>query len=411
MADSTALPRLLDDLTGTARTDAAGQLGIGVRIGHRIAEVEALWRSLAASGIESPGQSYDFTRLWVETQNIAEADQFYIVGEVAGAPVALFALHRKVSKGVRQLAWFPGQHVGCNAPLIDRARLAAMTPDQRRALWKSMFRSIKGVDVVFLRAVPETLADGVDLFAELGTWMLGDTLYRAQFGSWEEANTTQRSKSRRKHDRQQGEKLEAMGEVSFEELSDGPEAGQVLDLMFRQRAARFVEMGVNDPFCLQNIRNFYDATVAQDSAVDVRLHALRLNGEIVALRYNIAHGDRLFCLISSMSIEPSIQPGSPGKQCLLRVMQTVFDEGFRTFDMGAGFTDEKRHWCNVQIPVRQHYVSLTALGRLTSGLHQNWQLHRRRIKENKQLMGLLKSIRSKLHRAKADDGKPEVAED
>ena len=30
--------------------------------------------------------------------------------------------------------------------------------------------------------------------------------------------------------------------------------------------------------------------------------------------------------------------------------------------MGTGFTDEKRHWCNVQIPVRQHYLPLNAGG-------------------------------------------------
>ena len=411
MADSTALPRLLDELTGGARTDAIGQLAIVARTTHRIGEVETLWRSLAASGIDSPGQSYDFTRVWVQTQAIAEADQFYIVGEVAGIPVALFALHRRMRHGVRQLAWFPGQHVGCNAPLIDRARLAAMTAEQRRTLWKTMLGRIKGVDVVFLRAVPETIVDEVDVFAELGTWMQGDTLYRAQFSSWDEANTTQRSKSRRKHDRQQGEKLEAMGEVSFQELAQGPQTTAVLDLMFRQRAARFVEMGVSDPFCVETIRNFYDATVAPGSGVDVRIHALRLNGDIVALRYNIAHGDRLFCLISSMSMEPEIQPGSPGKQCLLRVMQTVFDEGYRVFDMGAGFTDEKRHWCNVQVPVRQHYISLTGLGRIASGLHQSWQLHRRRIKDNKQLLGFIKSVRSTLSKAKAGETKVDSPED
>ena len=410
MAGSTALPRLIDEATGGARFDAV-QFSIASRTSHRIAEVEALWRSLEAGGIESPGQSFDFIRLWAETQAIAEADQFYIVGEVAGTPVALFALHRKVTKGVRRLSWFPGPHVGCNAPLVDRARLAAMTPDQRRTLWQSMLGRIKGIDLVHLRAVPESIVDGVDLFAELGTWMKGDTLYRAQFSSWDEANTTQRSKSRRKHDRQQGEKLEAMGTVSFEELAArGPAAGQVLDLMFRQRAARFATMGVKDPFCISSIRGFYDATVAPGSAVDVRLHTLRLNGEIVATRYNIAHGDRMFCLISSMSQDPAIQPGSPGKQCLLRVMQTVFDNGFRIFDMGAGFTDEKRHWCNVQIPVRQHYVSLTALGRLVSNLHLHWQLYRRQLKENPRVMGFVKAVRSKLSRAKSSEPKAEADE-
>ena len=402
MADSTALLRLLDEAADGARIDAGRRVNIATRTSHRIAEVESLWRSLEAGGIESPGQSFDFTRVWVETQKIAEADQFYIIGEIAGAPVALLPLHRKSVKGVRQLAWFPGSHVGCNAPLVDRARLASLSAEQRQSLWQSMLAAAKGVDMVYLRAVPEILVDGVDLFAELGTSLVGETLYRAQFESWEQANTTQRSKSRRKHDRQQGEKLEAMGEVAFEELTGGPDAVAVLDIMFRQRAARFVEMGVSDPFCTQQIRDFYDATVAPGSAVDVRLHALRLNGQIVALRYNIAHGDRLFCLISSMSVDPAIQPGSPGKQCLLRVMQTVFDTGYRTFDMGNGFTDEKRHWCNVQIPVRQHYIALTPLGRLASSLHQTWQVGRKRIKENKQLLGFIKSVRSRMQKAKAE---------
>src|SRR3569832_836100 len=135
-----------------------------------------------------------------------------------------------------------------------------------------------------------------------------------------------------------------MGQVTIELISNGVPAAAMLDTMFAQRAARFREMGVFDPFSVPKIRAFYDATV-NDTAVPVRLHALRLNGEIVAMRYNITHGDRMFCLISSMSEDQSLRPGSPGKQCLLRVMQTVFDAGTRVIDMGEGFTDEKRHWC------------------------------------------------------------------
>ena len=62
-----------------------------------------------------------------------------------------------------------------------------------------------------------------------------------------------------------------------------------------------VEMGVFDPFAIPKIREFYDSTARAESSVPVKLHVMRLNGEIVAVRYNIVHGDRLFCLISSMS--------------------------------------------------------------------------------------------------------------
>lgn len=380
-----------------------------VQLAHRIDEVSATWAALEAAEIESPGQSAAFTRAWVGAFGIAEADQFYLTAAFDGEPVALLPLWRRRVKGVRLLSWFPGPHVGCNAPLVDAARLATLGSVERAALWSAMLERLEGADLIYLKSVPQLFVAGVDIFAELGQTIEAETLYRAQFASWDDANTTQRSKSRRKHDRQQGERLEALGQVEFEEVRGSPEALPILDVMFRQRAARFVAMGVPDPFAEPGMRAFYDATLSPAAGVDVRLHVLRLNGEIVAVRYNIAHGERLFCLISSMSDDATIQAGSPGKQCLLRVMQTVFDAGYRVFDMGAGFTDEKRHWCNLKLPVRQHYVPLTKLGTVAANGHLGWQVLRQRLKANKAVMGLVKAVRGRMLRsstpaeAKSDD--------
>ena len=127
---------------------------------------------------------------------------------------------------------------------------------------------------------------------------------------------------------------------------------------------------------------------------------MRRNGAIVAVRYNVVHNDRMFCLISSMSDDPSIQNGSPGKQCLLRVMQTVFDEGIRIFDMGSGFTDEKRHWCNVQVPLRQHYFGLTLRGTVIVKAHRVFQKTRAVIKANPQLKAAIRSLHQLLDRTR-----------
>lgn len=375
---------------------------VTVKLAHRIDEVAATWAALEAGQIESPGQSSAFTRAWVAAFGIVEDDQFYLTAEVDGEPVALLPLWRRRVRGVRLLSWFPGPHVGCNAPLVDAARLATLGSVERAALWSAMLETLEGADLIYLKSVPQLLVEGVDIFAELGESIEAETLYRGQFSSWEDANTTQRSKSRRKHDRQQGERLEALGQVAFEEVRGGPEALPILDVMFRQRAARFVAMGVPDPFAEPGVRAFYDATLSPEAGIDVRLHVLRLNGEVVAVRYNIAHGERLFCLISSMSDDATIQTGSPGKQCLLRVMQTVFDAGSRVFDMGAGFTDEKRHWCNLKLPVRQHYVPLTTLGTAAAKGHLGWQVLRQKLKANKAVMGAVKAVRGRMLKAKAE---------
>jgi CelD/BcsL family acetyltransferase involved in cellulose biosynthesis len=404
-----SMTAMIDDAPVARLPRAHGVPVVSVHILHDIEAAAPLWRRLEAGEIESPGQSLGFTRAWVAAQGIAPDDQFYVVAEMEGEPVALLPLWRRRVRGVTLLTWFPGAHVGCNAPLVDIARLARLGSVERAALWSAMLETLAGADLIYLKSVPQFTVDGGDLFAELGRSVAAETLYRAQFSSWDEADKTQRSKSRRKHDRQQGERLDALGAVSFEEVRNGPEARGILDVMFRQRAARFVEMGVPDPFTEPGIRAFYDASAAPDSGIDIRLHVLRLDGAIVAVRYNVAHGTRLFCLISSMSDDPTIQTGSPGKQCLLRVMQSVFDAGTRTFDMGAGFTDEKRHWCNVQIPVRQHYVPLTTLGSVAGEAHRTWQVVRQRIKSNERLRGIAKAVRSRLQggaKAQTPDAAP-----
>ena len=397
MAQTAALGRLL--LLEEAARDA-GVLttddGLVVTITHKLAEVESAWRALTAGQIESPGQNIEFIRLWIAALGIAEADQFYAIAHENGVPIALMPLQRRWDKGVRVLSWFPGPHVGCDAPVVDTARLAAMPAMQRRRLWIRMLRSFRGADVVYLKSVPQLLVDGQDVFAELGQWIEAETLYRAAFTSFAEADATQRNKSRRKHDRQQGDKLAAMGEIAFEVVENGPEALVVLETMFAQRAARFKEMGVFNPFAVPAIRAFYDSTAQRVSGLVLKLHVLRLNGEIVAVRYNVEHGDRLFCLISSMSEAPELRPGSPGKQCLLRVMQTIYDSGFRVFDMGEGLTDEKRHWCNQQITVRHHYVPITRRGALAASVHRRWQVTRAQIKSDPRLLELAKRVRGLL---------------
>ena len=380
---------------------------IAVEVADRIEDVEAVWRELTAGRIESPGQSYDFIRHWVADRKVPQSHQRYVVGRVDRHAVALLPLHRKRVHGLPVFTWFPGANAGCYAPVADYDRLAALGVDGRCRLWTAMTKALAGADVVYLRSIPVEVGGHAGLFDELGATLAVETVYRSEYSSWEECDRLQRSKSRRKHDRQQGDRLVAMGEVEFEEVRNGAEAAAAIETMFVQRSARFKAMGIRDTFVHDRLIGFYHDLARAGSGVDVRLHVLRLNGAIVAARYNVVHGDRMFCLISSMSDDPAIQGGSPGKQCLLRVMQTVFDQGFRSFDMGSGFTDEKRHWCNVQTPLRQHYVGLTPQGALVIKAHRMFQKTRAAIKANPQLKAGVRGVRQLFDRA-TGAGKPQA---
>ena len=361
----------------------------------RLDEVEADWRRLEAQGIESPGQSFDFISTWIEAFDIPEADRKFIAVRHGGKPLVIMALHRTRSWGMQVWETFPGGHVGTNAPLVDTDGLSVLSPIERAAVWDAIAAQLSGAHMAYLCCIPEETGD-IRLFDEFGLCVAADRLHRAQFVSWEQCDAEQRSRSRRKHDKQQGAKLTAMGDVTFEVLGAEDDVEDMLAQMFRQRSERFAQQGIADPFASDVVQGFYRKAFQCGGALKGRLHVLRLDGQVVAVRYNLIHGSRMFCLISSMSIAPEIQPGSPGKQCLLRVMQTEFDAGTTIFDMGSGLTDEKRHWCNVHIPMRHHYVPLTAWGHVFAQTHRAWQRFKVSLKSNKKLFALYKSWRIKV---------------
>ena len=110
MAESVAtadlLPRAQPGQGQPATNMATTPLDLTVTTTNNVEDVEVAWRALEAGGIESPGQSYDFTRLWVRAHDVAPADQLYVVGRLGGVPVALLPLHRRTRGGVRMLSWF-----------------------------------------------------------------------------------------------------------------------------------------------------------------------------------------------------------------------------------------------------------------------------------------------------------------
>lgn len=379
---------------------ATENAGVNVVATTEIAAIEADWRQLEGQGIGSPGQSFDFLRQWIKSFDIPAADCLFVVAKDDMRPVAAMALHRRKKLGVRLLNSFPGDHVGVNAPLLDVAYWQQMSVDERQVLWQKIKQQFAAADLVHICGVPASDTKEADFFAGFGPSAPGGDVHRAVFDNWVDCDSTQRSKSRRKHDRQQGAKLTAMGDVSFDVLESKDDIDRVLETMFAQRNQRFKIQGISDPFDSDAVRNFYKEMFKRDSSLKGRLHVLRLNGEIVATRYNLVHGERIFCLISSMSVAPEVQPGSPGKQCLLRVMQTEFDNGYAMFDMGQGLTDEKRHWCNVHMPVRQFNVPLTFVGRVAARWLAGVQSLRVAVKDNKRLFALAKNARALLSRQK-----------
>ena len=182
--------------------------------------------------------------------------------------------------------------------------------------------------------------------------------------------------------------------MSFEELGPEDDVEEALEILFAQKAVRFEFLGIDNPFADKEVRDFYGDIFHSGSTLVGKLHVLRLNDEIVAVRYNLTHENRIFALISSMSERAELRPGSPGKQNILRAMQAIFEADYKICDMGSGYSDEKRQWCNVTVPLKTHYIALNSRGAMTAKMHRFKYRGRKFIKENQRLFNMFKSARS-----------------
>lgn len=381
-----------DDLRGAEAKAAAAHWR--VRVTDCISDIETDWRNLEAHGLESPAQSFDFNRVWVETLEIPCERRAFVCATVDDEPVMVLALGRRRMWGMNVLCPLSGSHVGTNSPLVDRKRIGQLSCEQRGAIRNEMLELL-GADLVTL---PHILEADVHVFGSVDHVVTAETLYRTEFDSWERCDREQRTRNRRKHDKQQASKLAALGEVTFEEVRSPHEVSEILDKLFKDRAARFDGLGIADPFAPACVRAFYRTMFDASDTLPGILHVLRLDGNIVATRYSLAAGDKMFCLISSMDSAPELLAGSPGKQILVHVMRHVFDNGTRIFDLGSGFSDEKRHWCNVQVPLANVYLAASAKGSIGAQVLLALARLKAKVKSNEKLFAALKVWRARLAR-------------
>ncbi|MEQ8446213.1 MAG: GNAT family N-acetyltransferase [Pelagibacterium sp.] len=344
-------------------TPKAGLTSASVSVYQRIEDVAATWQRLETAHCVLASQKLGLVSAWIEAGTVRAADCAFIVISLAGEPVVLLPLMRKRTYGLRVATWFTGDHLGSYAPLVDLERWAGVPEEEQVRSWRQAFASLADCDLVHLPDVPGSLAQASGLSMAFDGRTLADSVHVSRYLDWAGCDADRRDKRRRKVDRQQGSKLEGRGEVGFDIVTAGAEADGIIDTMLAHRAERFKVQGIRDPFRHGPIKAFYKRAMQSAGGI---LHVLRLDREVIAVRYNIEAGGGLYSLITSMHPSPEMQSGSPGKQNLLRAMQTSFDGGYGFIDMGKGESDEKRLWCNEKQPLMAFAHPLTPAGRLVA---------------------------------------------
>lgn len=362
-----------------------------------IEDVEKVWRSLEKFGLQSPGQSYEIVKTWIEARHIPTHQQVFVTAYVNKEPIAVLPLRRTKRFHATVLTWFLGSHVACNGVLLNHQMMQELSPEERADFWSGLLKALPPADALYLPGIPQSDDPALEMFKGYSNTPVSEIVYRAKFSSWDEIDAQRRDRKRRRRDKQHRRKLDAVGEVRLERIDDKTQAEPIIKEMFAQKRRRFELLGIEDPFANADVRQFYyDAFDAREGVTPL-LYVLYVGDQIAGVRYCIQQRRRLFMLISSMSDDKDILPGSPGHQCLLETFKVAFDEhGIDEIDIGIGESDEKLRWCNAQVPVYNHFIPRSLVGWAFLLFQSSLQRLKSVVKRNRVLFNFYKSIRSML---------------
>jgi CelD/BcsL family acetyltransferase involved in cellulose biosynthesis len=325
-------------------------------------DARADWNVLFALAPASPYQAFGFCAAWADSIGRAQGAQplIVVVRDSAGAPLALVPLSLRRSGPLVIGAFLCGRESSFNLPLILPG--AAFGADDMRALLVRASRATpRGIDLYYLRNQPKRLDDADNPLALPGARHSASFAYSATLPADVAALDARFSKGARKKLRRKENRLASLGALRFEHCAEGARALEIAQALLAQKVERFAWLG----FDTASMRGLLERLCAAPAA-GFELHALSLDGRVIAAYAGLAHNGRFSAMMNSFVQDDAIARCSPGNVLLHALLRHLVERGVTRFDLGAGEAPYKNAVCNEAIELHDVVAPMTMPGRLAA---------------------------------------------
>ena len=338
---------------------------------------------------------------WIEawTRNV-NPDLAVVSLQDSGAVLAVLPLEI-VRKGPLKLAQFPGaSHANGNfVPLRRDSTLAAADIE---AMIAALRKARPDIDLIVLdrqlhqhaglanpwENVPHQISPNISLAVGLE-------------GGFEALMTRTSGKRKRKKQRAQLRKFEAIGPVRRWMAQTDGEVTQLLDFFFANKALRLKAMGVPNVFGEADVQAFFRALFAPQNRFV--LHALDVGGKTRALTGSSLLADRIICEFGVIAQDDTAAV-SPGDFLFFQNIEEACAQGLAVYDFSAGDEYFKRLWCDQITTQFDTIVGLSLKGRLAAAVLKARGAAVRTLKSNTRLWAFVRRMRRKpVQAVQADD--------
>ncbi len=351
-----------------------------------LAALEADWRALEADALVTPYQAYDWVRPFVTTIGRAEEMDFRFVRieDSQGALLALFPLVVARRLGTRFAEFIGGKHANYHMALYRPDFAEALDATAAQQLLREIGAAIGGIDALFLINQPTAWQGIANPPARLAAGQSPSRAYKLALEPGDCDGTLRRSMSKhaRKKMTTKRNRFAEFGPSELVQAHSDAEIERVLDAFLAQKAARFAQLGLADPFATPAIRAFLrDGALAQAGrSPAIELYSLDLSGRSVATYVGAVQGKRFSGMATSFDLGSEAARTSPGEILLIELIKRKCRAGVTMFDLGVGEARYKTTICDDSDELVDTFVPLTAKGRAYAGYSQAKRALKRRIK-------------------------------
>lgn len=389
--------------TPALRREAEARPWSRVQAGSDLAALEADWRALEADALVTPYQAYDWVRPFATTIGRAEGMEFRFVRieDSQGGLLALFPLVVTRRLGTRFAEFIGGKHANYHMALYRPGFAEALDATATQQLLQEIGTAIGGIDALFLINQPTAWQGIANPPAMLAAGQSPSRAYKLALTPGDGEGTLRRSMSKhaRKKMTTKRNRFAEYGPSELVRARSAAEIERVLDAFLAQKAARFAQMGVPDPFAAPAIRSFLrEGAIGQPGRPPtIELYSLDLTGRSVATYVGAVQGKRFSGMATSFDLLSETARTSPGEILLVELIKHKCQAGLTMFDLGVGEARYKTTICDDSDELVDTFFPLTAKGRAYAHYSQAKRALKRRIKASplalkmaQRVLGLLK---------------------
>ena len=396
---------LAEDLGRPVRAGLRGHGGLTAEVFSDLAAVEGLWRGLEADPavLMTPYQRFDWVAGYLGAGiDAGEATRILVLRDAHGRARVLIPLTVGRRGPLRVARVVGDRHANFHMPLFASREAAAMPAED---LTEALIRAGRaaGIDAFALRNQPRVW-DGTPNPLAGGGLPAPSDAYGMLLGPDAEATLRRvfSGDTRKKLRAKERKLVEFLGAVEHRVAETPEAAAEIQAAFYAQKAARFADLGIADPYADGGIRRFIAAATAPDAdggaAIEVHALVASESGRILATFGGAVDGARFCGMWTSFDTDPELGRFSPGEILLHRLVGHQAARGRRALDLGVGEAGYKAKTCDETIelveqtvPVSPASHGLVLASRLAVRL-------KHRIKRSPRLWAAAQSLRRRLRR-------------